>query len=237
MTYKLFKDAISSTETSDEKYLQRRKLAFCIHKLQLFARTRVLKDIIDFNEIIQFILKEFENQPWLTSSFIKLLMSVEKSYFKKEDFEVLKGIIKNNLKNIYESQTYFIWIFLSYMQYKDNQLIEIAIRNIKSTNQINQANTAGSYIYLASINWRNYKQVMLSSFNKGNLKGNYFLQRNALIALRNVNPDEIEHKHIEDDLEDLHKKLYEEGKEIYVSDLSKLKISELIHNTPTIISL
>ncbi|RRJ86881.1 RNA-directed DNA polymerase [Paenimyroides tangerinum] len=237
MTYNLFKDAILSTDLSEEKYLQKRKLSFCIHKLQLFARTRGLKDIIDFKEIIKFVLKEFDNQPWLTSSFIKLLMAVDKSYFNKEDFEVLKGIIKNNLKNIYESQTYFIWIFLSYMKYEDSDLIGIATRNIKSTNQINQANTAGSYIYLASINWRNYKQVMISSFNKGNLKGNYFLQRNALIALRNVNPNEIEHKNIEGDLEDMHQKLYDEKKEIYVSELPELKVSELIKNSPTLISL
>ncbi|WP_167497826.1 MULTISPECIES: RNA-directed DNA polymerase [Chryseobacterium] len=237
MTYKLFLDAVESNIDHEDKYIQRRKIAFCITKLQLFARTKGLKDCIDFKKIIEFVLKELENQPWLTSSFIKLLMSIDKSYFKLSDFDQIKKIINNNLKNIYESQTYFLWLFMSFMKHDDKNLIRMAIDNIKSTNQVNQANTAGSYIYLASINWRNYKQVMLSAFNKGNLAENYFLQRNALIALRNVNPKELKNEIILGDLKDLHEKLYDEKLEEFVSDLPQLKVSDIIKNTAPLISL
>lgn len=237
MTYKLFIDAVESNIENEDKYIQRRKIAFCITKLQLFARTKGLKDCIDFKKIIEFVLKELENQPWLTSSFIKLLMAVDKSYFKMSDFEEIKKIIKDNLKNIYESQTYFLWLFMSFMKHEDKELIRIAIDNIKSTNQVNQSNTAGSYIYLASINWRNFKQVMLSSFNKGNLAENYFLQRNALIALRNVDSKEMKNELILEDLKDIHKKLYDENIEKFVSDLPQLKVSDIMKNTTPLISL
>ncbi|WP_177730104.1 RNA-directed DNA polymerase [Flavobacterium inviolabile] len=236
MTYKLFVEVVGNTN-DEEKFLKKRKLGFCINKLQLFARTKGLQNIIDFSRIIEYVLAELDNQPWLTTSFVKLLMSIDKSYFRQENFNEIKKIIKDNLKNIYESQTYYLWLFLSYMKHSDDDLIQIALSNIKSTNQLNQANTAGSYIYLASIDWRNYKHVMLSSFNKGNLSNNYFLQRNALIALRNVSPNEINTNVILKDLEDLHVKLYDEKKEVFVSDLPKLKISQVINDVPTLISL
>lgn len=164
-------------------------------------------------------------------------MAIDKSYFNTSDFEFIKKIIKDNLKNIYESQTYFLWLFMSFIKHEDKDLIKIAIDNIKSTNQVNQANTAGSYIYLASINWKNYKQVMLSAFNKGNLTGNYFLQRNAIIALRNVNSKEIKDEIILDDLKDIHFKLYNENLEEFVSDLPQLKISDIMKNGTPLISL
>lgn len=207
------------------------------HKITIVARTKGLSDCIDFKKIIEFVFKELENQPWLTSSFIKLLMAIDKSYFKTSDFEVIKKIIQDNLKNIYESQTYFLWLYMSFIKHEDKELIKIAIDNVKSTNQVNQANTAGSYIYLASINWRNYKQVMLSAFNKNNLAGNYFLQRNALIALRNVNSKEIKNEVILEDLQEIHNKLYSENIEDFVSELPQLKISDIMKNTTPLISL
>lgn len=237
MTFKMFKDVISNCAKDEEKFLKKRKLGFCVNKLQLFARTKGLQDVIDFSDVIKYVLKELDNQPWLTTSFIKLLMSIDKTYFKKDDFEAIKTIINHNLKNIYESQTYYLWLFLSYMKHSDEHLIQLAILNIKSTNQLNQANTAGSYIYLASIDWKNYKHVMLTAFNKGNLSNNYFLQRNALIALRNVSPNEINMNNVLEDLEYLHKKLYNEKKEEFVSELPSLKISQIIKDVPTLISL
>lgn len=237
MTYKVFIDIVSNNSTDEEKFLKKRKLGFCINKLQLFARTKGLQDVINFSKVIEYVLEELDNQPWLTTSFIKLLMSIDKTYFKPNNFEAIKTIIKHNLKNIYESQTYYLWLFLSYMKHTDDELIQIAISNIKSTNQLNQANTAGSYIYLASIDWKNYKHVMLSAFNKDNLSNNYFLQRNALIALRNVSPDEIKLENVLDDLKYLHEKLYNEKKEEFVSELPKLKISQIIKDVPTLISL
>jgi hypothetical protein len=237
MTFKMFKDVVGNSANDEEKFLKKRKLGFCINKLQLFARTKGLQDVIDFSDVIKYALKELDNQPWLTTSFIKLLMSIDKTYFKQDDFDAIKTIINHNLKNIYESQTYYLWLFLSYMKHSDDQLIQLAISNIKSTNQLNQANTAGSYIYLASIDWKNYKHVMLSAFNKGNLSNNYFLQRNALIALRNVSPKEINMNNVLEDLEFLHEKLYDEKKEEFVSELPTLKISQIIKDVPTLISL
>ena len=236
MTYNLFLKTIKM-DNNEKKYLKNRKISFCINKLQLFARTKGLQNIIDFSKIIDYVIEELDNQPWLTTSFIKLLMSIDKEYFKPEHFIVIKKIIMNNLKNIYESQTYYLWLFLSYRKHFDDELIQIAISNIKSTNQQNQANTAGSYIYLASINWKNYKHVMLSSFNKGKLSNNYFLQRNALIALRKISPDELNKEVILDDLSNLHDKLYKENKEEFVSDLPPIKISQIIKDSPTLISL
>lgn len=236
MTFKLFVDTINN-DKDEEDFLKKRKLGFCLTKLQIFARTKGLQDNIDFETIINYVMKELDNQPWYTSAFVKLLMSIDKKYFATIDLDVIKKIIQHNLKNIYESQTYYLWILLSYMKYSDNELIEIAISNIKNTNQQNQSNTAGSYIYLASLDWRNYKSIMLTSFNKGNLANNYFLQRNALIALRNISPEELNERVILDDLSELHMNLYEEKKEEFVADIPSCKISEILRETPVLISL
>jgi hypothetical protein len=236
ITFRMFKNAIDS-KNSEEDYLKKRKLGFCIEKLHQFARTPGLKDIINFKDVINYVLKELVNQPWLTTSFIKLLRAIDKSYYKEDDFKVLEDIILDKYKNIYQGQTYYLWMFLSYNNFKSQKLLTYATTIIKNTNQENQADTAGAFLYLASIEWRKYKSIMLKSLNTGNLSDNYFLQRNALIALRMVNPDEIKKEMILDDLKDFHKKLYNENKEVFVSDLPNLKYSNIIRDTPNIISL
>ncbi|MDX6187893.1 reverse transcriptase/maturase family protein [Flavobacterium sp. Fl-318] len=235
ITFRLFKSTINNK--SDEDYLKRRKLGFCIEKLQQFARTPGLKDIINFKEVVDYVLNELENQPWLTTNFIKLLRAIDKTYYKRENFEVLEDIILDKYKNIYQGQTYYLWMFLSYNNFVSQRLITYAANIIKNTNQENQADTAGAFLYLASVDWRRYKTIMLKSINNGNLAENYFLQRNALIALRMVNPSEIRDENILGDLKDFHQKLYKEQKEVFVSDLPSLKYSNIIRDTPNLISL
>ena len=236
ITFRVFKNTIDN-KNDEEEYLKRRKLGFCIEKLQQFARTPGLKDIINFKDVIDYVLKELVNQPWLTTSFIKLLRAIDKTYYKEENFQVLEGIILDKFKNIYQGQTYYLWMFLSYNDFKSENLLRYATDIIKNTNQENQADTAGAFLYLASINWKKYKTIMLKSLNTGNLSENYFLQRNALIALRMVNPKEIKNEMILDDLKDFHHKLYDENKEVFVSDLPNLKYSTIIRDTPNLISL
>lgn len=235
ITFRMFKNTINN-KNDEEDYLKRRKLGFCIEKLNQFARTPGLKNIINFQDVIDYVLKELVNQPWLTTSFIKLLRAIDKSYFKDDDFKVLEEIILDKYKNIYQGQTYYLWMFLSYSNYRSQKLLTYAANIIKNTNQENQADTAGAFLYLASIDWRKYKTIMLKSLNTGNLSDNYFLQRNALIALRMVNPEEIKKGMILADLKDFHHKLYYENKEIFVADLPNLKYSNIIRDTPNLIS-
>lgn len=237
MTDRVFKDVINNKNKDEESFLKKRKLGFCIQKLQQFARTPGLKDIIDFRLTIDYVLKELNEQPWLTTSFIKLLRAIDKSFFKIKDYDILKEIICDKNKNIYEGQTYYLWMFLSYHKHNDEDLIEYAKDKIKSTNQENHADTAGAFLYLASIDWKNYSLLMLDSINTGKLANNYFLQRNALIALRMINPEEIRQDLILPDLKGFHEKLYEENTEEFVSDLPKLKYSNIIKDTPNLISL
>lgn len=237
MTFRIFNLEIKKKDTDEGSYLKKRKIAFCIQKLQQFARTPGLKDIIDFKLIKDYVLNELNDQPWLTTSFIKLLRAIDKSIFENKDYDILKDIILDKNKNIYEGQTYYLWMFLSYHKYNSKELITYAIDKVNSTNQENHADTAGAFLYLASINWRNYKALMLKSINTGKLADNYFLQRNALIALRMVKPDEIRNDLILDDLKGFHEKLYEEDIEEFVSDLPRLKYSNIIKDTPNLISL
>lgn len=236
MTYKLFEKTISDGN-DEEMFIKKRKLNFCISKLQLFARIPGLKQSIEYRKVINHVLKELVNQPWLTVSFIQLLRAIEKSYFIEEDYLIIKSILFDENRNIYEGQTYYLWLFLAYHKYNCQELINYAINSSRTPKQNNHADTAGSYLYLASINWKNYYEIILDSLNHGVIAENYFLQKNALIALRMVNPKKIKKNVVIRDLRGFHDKLYERNKEIFVADLPDLKISEIIKDSPTLISL
>ncbi len=236
MTFKLFQKTIREDD-DNEKHLKKRKLSFCIEKLQQFARIPSLNKIINFKIIVDYVFEEMVEQPWLTSSFIKFLRAIDKSYIGDKNLDKIKEIILEKHQNIYEGQTYYLWLFLSFHKFSDECLIEYARGIIRSTNQDNQADTAGAYIYLASIDWKKYKVLMIESVNKGNISNNYFLQRNALIALRMVKPEEIDPDILVPDLKCFHKKLHEEGKEEFIVPLPNLKYSDIIRDTPDLISL
>lgn len=236
MTYNLFQKTISD-DNNEESFLKKRKISFCISKLQQFARIPGLKQSIDYRTIIDYTLNELTKQPWLTVSFIQLLRAINKSYFKTEDYTKIKEILLDPNQNIYEGQTYYLWLFLAYHRFSNTSLIDYAVKKVKSPNQDNQADTAGAYLYLASIKWQDYKDIMLKSLNHGDIGKNYFLQKNVLIALRMVSPEKIENTHVAKDLKGFHEKLYARNKEIFVADLPDLKISDIIKDSPTLISL
>ena len=236
MTFKLFEKTVND-QNEDESFIKKRKISFCISKLQLFARIPGIKHSLKYRTIINYVLQELVNQPWLTVSFIQLLRSIDKSNFEGNDYKIISNILLDPNKNIYEGQTYYLWLLLSYHKYRENSLIKYAVNKVKSPNHDNQADTAGAYLYLASIKWQDYKDIMLASLNNGNISDNYFLQKNILIALRMVEPNKIDKNRISKDLRGFHEKLYNRNKEVFVADLPDLKISDIIKDSPTLISL
>ncbi len=235
MTLTLFESSIAN-EDSDSKYLIDRKLSFSISKLQQYARTPILKNIIDFKIVVEYVINEIDNLPWLCSSFVNLLRSVDESYLTQESFQRIKDILLDKNRNIYEGQTYPLWLLLAEKKHYDSKLVSYAIEKTKNINQENNPDSAGSFLYLSSIDWNKHKDVILQSINENKLASNYFLQKNAIVSLRMVDPSEIVFDNLTDGLKDLHKNLFDEKKEIFVAPLPKLKISEIIRDTPDIIS-
>jgi hypothetical protein len=235
MTLALFENSIINAD-SEPKYLTDRKLSFSISKLQQYARTPILKNLIDFKVVVEYVINEIDNLPWLCSSFVNLLRSVDDSYVTEENFKKIKDLLLDKNRNIYEGQTYPLWLLLAEKKHNDPKLISYAIEKTKNINQENNPDSAGSFLYLSSIDWSKHKGVILQSVNENKLASNYFLQKNAIVALRMVDPSEIIFDNITNGLKDLHKNLFDEKKEIFVAPLPSLKISQIIKDTPDIIS-
>lgn len=235
MTLSLFESSIINDD-SEPKYLTDRKLSFSISKLQQYARTPILKNLIDFKTVVEYVVNQIDNLPWLCSSFVNILRSVDDSYMSEENFKKIKDLLLDKNRNIYEGQTYPLWLLLAEKKHNDSKLISYAIEKTKNINQENNPDSAGSFLYLSSIDWNKHKGVILKAVNENKLASNYFLQKNAIVALRMVHPSEIIFDNITNGLMDLHKNLFDEKKEIFVAPLPSLKISEIIKDTPDIIS-
>lgn len=242
LTVNLFKNTIKQRELDlEEKFIFKRKIGFCIGRLQQFALVPFLREQIDFSEILEYTINELQEQPWMTSLLAKTLRVIDKSYYKPEHYAIFKNLILDDRKNIYEGQTYYIWLILSSHKYKDQCIIKKALDSVNSVDQVNQANTAGAFIYLASIDWKTYYSGILDSLNQGKIAKNYFLQRHALIALKNIDTSRINSSNIVPDLKHYHQKLHEnfsggEMRELFVQPLKELKFTKLINEDQSIVS-
>ena len=118
MTNSLFYEAIGTGNT-EEAEIKNRKFSFCIERILRFARTPLLNRSIDFKPVVSYVVNELTNQPWATASFVRLLKSINPVEITAENWTSIKDVILDSQKNLYEWQTYHLWMLLAYHKHTD----------------------------------------------------------------------------------------------------------------------
>ncbi len=220
---------------------QRKKFKFAIERLQRFSRTPLLRDLIDFSEIVKAIIGRFEDNPWYTEIYARFLMTVDKSYITLELLNILVPLVTDHARNIYPWQSYSILKLLAFHKI-ENAILQHFTQSLIVTSQGIEKGpvVAGACIYLTSVDV-NAIEIIKASLNRRYFNGHLAI-RCALICLQTVSPEQIKNSNISAVERDIHTKSYHEyaenGKEpMYIKGLSKLKINKMSRDLPQVISL
>lgn len=161
-----------------------RNFRFCVNRLERLVRIPELKAKIDIDEITNAIITELTNQPWSTDSFARYLISAPLSV---EQLERIVDVLLDDNKNIYEWQEYHIWRILIDRKFSHTLLLEKARKNL-----INRATNipiiGGSILYLCAIGDGNDRKQIADNFQNLN---NFFVQRIALIGIKNLDYNSV----------------------------------------------
>lgn len=209
-----------------------REFRYCINRLERIARNDKLAEKIDFNPITKRILNELVDQPWSTDTFARYLNSVKLTI---DDIQVIKDLLLDNVKNIYEWQSFYLWCLLTRNEYKDIELINAARNNIEKLNDIPTA--AASCLYLGVNGDPNDKKYIAENFKRF---GDHLTQRFALIAVKDLNYDAIIKPHVQNHILDSYKESYKNlaknYKNKYMLPIEKLKEDDIYEDLPDDIS-
>ena|ERR1017187_8040722 len=209
-----------------------REFRYCINRLERISRNEKLAEKIDFNPITKRILNELIEQPWSTDTFARYLGSVK---LAKDDIQIIKNLLLDESKNIYEWQSFYLWCLLTRHKFKDEELIRMARNNIETQNDI--PTTAASCLYLGANGDANDKKFIAEKFKEF---GDHMTQRFALIAIKDLSYTAIIKPHVQDHIlenyKDSYKALSENYKNQYQLPIEKLKENEIYEDLPDDIS-
>jgi hypothetical protein len=209
-----------------------REFRYCINRLERVARNEKLAERIDFNPITKRILNELVDQPWSTDTFARYLNSVS---LAPEDVDVIKDLLLDPMKNIYEWQSFYLWGLLCRHQLKDAELIKAARSNIEALNDIPTA--AASCLYLGALGDPNDKKFVAENFKRFH---DHLTQRFALIAIKDLSYLAIIRPHVQEyvleNYTGSYKILSENYKNQYLLPIEKLKEDDIYTDLPDEIS-
>lgn len=236
----MINDMFHESLTAPQDLAKRKKFKFAIERLQRFSRTPLLRDLINFSDVVKAIIERFEDNPWYTEVYVRFLMTVDQNYITSELLNILISLITDDSRNIYPWQSYLTFKLLAYHKINDIALRAFAQQMIQSSQGIEKAPiVAGACIYLASVD-ADAVDLIKTSLNRG-FFGTCLVKRCALICLQTVCPDQIGDANIDDVEREIHRQAYEcirAGAEpLYVKGLPKLKINKISRDLPQVISL
>ena len=210
-----------------------RHFRFCVNRLERLVRIPELKSMLDLDQITNAIIAELINQPWSTDSFARYLISVPLS---EDQLQRIVSILLDDDKNIYEWQEYQVWRILINRNYKSTLLLEKARKNL-----IQRATdlpiVGGSLLYLCALGDGNDRKQVADNFQNLN---NFFVQRIALIGIKNLDYIKIIKNSVEKYLDKSHigtyKTLNTNYNSIYTVTPSKLNFKDFYDELPEFIS-
>ena len=210
-----------------------RHFRFCVNRLERLVRIPELKSMLDLDQITNAIIAELINQPWSTDSFARYLISVPLS---EDQLQRIVSILLDDDKNIYEWQEYQVWRILINRNYKSTLLLEKARKNL-----IQRATdlpiVGGSLLYLCALGDGNDRKQVADNFQNLN---NFFVQRIALIGIKNLDYSTIIKNSVEKYLDKSHigtyKTLNTNYNSIYTVTPSKLNFKDFYDELPEFIS-
>ncbi|WDF78964.1 RNA-directed DNA polymerase [Mucilaginibacter sp. KACC 22773] len=236
MVNKMFHESLSDIHD----LTKRKKFKFAIERLQRFSRTPLLKDLINFSEIVKAIIERFEDNPWYSEIYTRFLLTVDRQYITNDLLAILIPLVINASKNIYTWQSYLILKLLAFHQVADTELQQFAQKIINHSQGVEKAPVvAGACLYLASVDTTSINLIK-SSFNRGYFQS-HLSKRCALICLQSIAPGDLNNSYLDAVDKEIHLKAYnkftEFGKQSFVYGLPKLKVNQISRDLPQIISL
>jgi retron-type reverse transcriptase len=209
-----------------------REFRYCINRLERISRNDKLAEKIDFEPITKSILNELIEQPWSTDIFARYLGSVT---LGADDIQIIKNLLLDRSKNIYEWQSFYLWCLLTRHKFKDSEVIKIARENIEFQNDI--PTTAASCLYLGANGDPNDKKFVAENFKRF---GDHLTQRLALIAIKDLSYSAIIKPHVKDHILENYKESYkilsEKYKNQFQLPIEKLKEDDIYEDLPDNIS-
>lgn len=209
-----------------------REFRYCINRLERISRNEKLAEKIDFNPITKRILEELIDQPWSTDTFARYLGSVK---LNAEDLQLVKDLLIDKTKNIYEWQSFYLWSLLTRHNFKDVELISFARKNIET--RVDSPTMAASCLYLSANGNMNDKKFIAENFKYFN---DHLIQRFALIAVKDLAYESIIKPHVQDFLLENYKNSYktlsEKYKNQYQLPIEILKEDDIYEDLPDDIS-
>jgi len=218
----------------------RKKFKFAIERLQRFARTPVLCELINFREVVQAITERFEDNPWYTEIYTRFLMTIQPNYLTNEVVALLVPLVIDPEKNIYPWQSFQILKLMAFHKIDNNELKNYA-NNIVSQPQSADKSpvVAGACLYLSTTD-SNAIGTIKSALKRKYILG-HLAKRCALIALQTVSPTELAGL-MDITMTEIHNQAYE--KYIGTGEITpivlgfpKLRINKISRDLPEIISL
>lgn len=172
----------------EEDNTQERGFRFSINRLTTLAMcSDIIKPINYFDEITDVVISELVEQPFSSDKFMDYLKSVE---LKEVHIERIKMLLLNTDQSIYGWQNYLLWQLLVYKNITDKDLLNCASINLSLSNS-SSSNIAGSALYLGAQGTIDEKMKVADNFKNFD---NFFTQRNALIAIHELNYNDIKDK-------------------------------------------
>jgi len=177
-------DLIKNQRTQD------RSFRFCIKRLEILALCKDIEVPHGYLDgITDIIIDEIITQPYTSDQFIRYLKAVE---LTDPHFIKLKTILLNKKNWVYGWQIFLLWQLFVYKSYSDNDIKNLALETIENK-QSHPSILSGAALYIGAIGNENDKIILSKNFKHIE---NYLTQRNALIALQDLNY----HDHIADNV-------------------------------------
>ena len=184
-----------------------KKFRFAIDRLQRFARTPFLNELINYSEIVIAIIDHFEDNPWHSEIYINFLMAIDSKYIGKDLLDLLIPIITDPVKNIYPWQSFVIFKLLAYHKIPDKELQQHAKKLIIEYEQLNKApEIAGACLYIASVE-SDAVDLIKDSFNNGKFRSR-ITTRSAVLCLQSIAPTSLNPRHLDPLLIRIHETAY-----------------------------
>lgn len=209
-----------------------REFRYCINRLERIARNELLAEKIDFDSINKRILIELVDQPWSTDTFARYLGSVK---LLSEDILVIRDLLLNSEKNVYEWQEFYLWQLLIRHKFSDGGLISAARRRVVERH--NEATTAAACLFLGALGSVNDKVLVAENFRYFN---DHLTQRFALLAVKDLNYNSIIKPHIQDYVIECYansyKVLQQNYRDKFLHEIDSLKAEDIYADLPDDIS-
>ncbi|MCF8275283.1 MAG: RNA-directed DNA polymerase [Flavobacteriales bacterium] len=210
-----------------------RHFRFCVNRLERLVRIPEIRNKIDIDDITDAVINQLIDQPWSTDSFARYLISTPLSDYH---LQRIASLLLDDEKNIYEWQEYHIWRILINHNCKEASLILKARHNLEHR-ATNHPIIAGSTLYLCSLGDGNDRKHVADNFQ--NLT-NFFVQRTALIGIKELDYTTIIKGSVEKFMDDCHKGSYrvlnKDFTGVYSIPPSKLNFKDFYDELPEFIS-